>query len=71
MSAVQVTLHDYAVFLPLGYPVFCRIPHFGLPRGFGGCGLVHIHELKGGPCWCPCLSDGEMAIDFPADVYLY
>jgi len=62
MCTIQVSLHDYAGFLLLGYPVFCRIPHFSLPHRVGGCELVDIHELKGGPCWCPCLSYGETAI---------
>jgi len=57
---------------------FCLVVQFSVvfyisvcPVGLGGYELVGIHELKGGPCWCPCMSDGEMAIYFLADVRLH
>jgi len=71
MCTVQVTLHNYTIFLLLGYPVLRHIPLFSLPRRVGGCELVEIHKLEGGPCWCLSLSDGKTTIYFLVNIWLH
>jgi len=71
MCTVQVPLHYYTVVLLLGYPVFRRIPHFSLPRRVGVSELVDVHDLEGGPFWCPSLSDRETTIYFLKNLWFH